>query len=355
LYFNEKMEPMELNHLHWQYNPQIEIASASFDDINWEKIKKHIQPPMAPAILYQVTINSLKDCAGNAINQQKNSATFQVCQAAAKNDVLFNEILFNPRTGGVEFIELYNRKDHPIDLKNWLLIVSDKPAIISTDHLVIEPGDFLVLTRDPEILKADYPKSREDVFFRMKNMQALVNKEGVVVLTDSMDMVIDSLYYNEKMHSPMLKSNKGVSLERLSIDLPTTDPNNWASAAGMASFATPGNKNSQLKLETPGGSMFSVSPVTFSPDDHNGRNHTFINYELDVPGYIATISIFDRVGRLVKELARNESLGGSGAIRWDGLDNYGRRVGVGYYVILIEAFDLEGRLLKVRERVAVGF
>jgi hypothetical protein len=355
LFFNERMMPRDLENMPWQYEPQVDIGSARFDSLNWGKIEKIVLSPLDPAVPYQVTINSLKDCAGNTINPQKRMATFRVCGIARKDDVLFNEILFDPRAGGVEFIELYNKEDYPINLKNWQLVVSDKAVIISSDHLVIEPGDFLVLTRDPEILKADYPKGKEDRFFKMKNMQALVNKEGVVVLTDSMGMAIDSLYYSEKMHLPLLKNKKGVSLERLSLDLSTTDANNWKSAASTASYATPGYKNSQMKIGHLNGGSFSVSPVSFSPDDQNGRNHTFINYDLDSYGFIASISIYDRVGRLVKEIARNESLGSSGAFRWDGLDESGKRVGAGYYIVFIQAFDLEGQVFKIREKVAVAY
>jgi hypothetical protein len=48
-------------------------------------------------------------------------------------------------------------------------------------------------------------------------------------------------------------------------------------------------------------------------------------------------------------------LGSSGAFRWDGLDESGKRVGAGYYIVFIQAFDLEGRAFKIREKVAVAY
>ncbi len=353
VYFNEKLQPNNLEGL-FTIDPIIEIKTITFKDLDYEKLLITTISPLELGIQYQISIKSLTDCAGNILKPDDGLATFQVCETGQPQDVLFSEILFNPRAGGVDFIELFNMRAYPIDIKNWILNVSDKPQVISSDHLVINPSDFMVLTTDPEILKADYPKGRADKFFQMKNMQNLVNEQGIVVLTTPADIIMDSLYYSDKMHLPLLKSTKGVSLERLSYEISTVNPYNWKSASENASFATPGFKNSQSKSDHTQKGLFTVSPETFSPDDPGGRNHTFIHYDLESPDFIATISVYDRMGRVIKELAKNESLGTSGSFRWDGYDFAGKRASAGYYIILIQAFNLTGETLKIKEKVAVA-
>ncbi|WP_316794918.1 lamin tail domain-containing protein [Pedobacter agri] len=63
-------------------------------------------------------------------------------------DILISEILFNPRTGGADFVEIYNNSNHEIDLKELQLAnanVVGAPANIknvSTARLMIKPGSY---------------------------------------------------------------------------------------------------------------------------------------------------------------------------------------------------------------------
>ncbi|HAV25864.1 MAG TPA: hypothetical protein DCX01_06775, partial [Bacteroidetes bacterium] len=63
---------------------------------------------------YTLLINNLADCKGNEINGVKTEIV--TIEMAVKGDVLINELLFNPKAEGVDFIELYNSSAKFIDL-----------------------------------------------------------------------------------------------------------------------------------------------------------------------------------------------------------------------------------------------
>jgi hypothetical protein len=69
------------------------------------------------------------------------------------------------------------------------------------------------------------------------------------------------------MHFQLLNSFEGVSLERLSEAMPTSQQSNWHSASEASGFATPGIANSQsISIENMGG-VFELSTSIFSPDN----------------------------------------------------------------------------------------
>ncbi len=81
---------------------------------------------------------------------------------------------------------------------------------------------------------------------------------------------------------------------------------------------------------------------------------TTLNYLLDRSGFVANITIFDARGREIRRIVRNELLGTNGFFRWDGTTAQGLKVPVGYYVISIELFGLDGQTRAFKEKVVVG-
>lgn len=88
--------------------------------------------------------------------------------------------------------------------------------------------------------------------------------------------------------------------------------------------------------------IITISPEVFDPDGNNGNTFTRISFELDQPGWVGTFEIYDVGGRIIEVLDRNAILDNSGLSIWSGKDDSGRKVRPGYYVILVELFDLQG-------------
>jgi flagellar hook assembly protein FlgD len=155
------------------------------------------------------------------------------------------------------------------------------------------------------------------------------------------------------MHHPLLAAEKGISLERISFTQNTNDTKNWHSAATTAGYGTPGYQNSQIEIENVNTPKVTFSPESFSPNFDGYNDEYKINYELEKPGYIANISIFDAAGRFIMKLTNNEILGTSGEITWNGTDQAGQRQNLGVYVVLVEIFNTAGQVYHYKDGVVL--
>ena len=69
---------------------------------------------------------------------------------------------------------------------------------------------------------------------------------------------------------------------------------------------------------------------------------------------MANITIFDGRGRPVRNLVQNGILGLSGYLNWDGLDEKGKKLPVGTYVIFTEIFNLQGKKERFKNTVVLA-
>ena len=59
--------------------------------------------------VYTITVNNVTDCKSNMVANE-NSAKVGLPAEPSLSDVVINEILFNPRSNGFDYVEFYNRK-----------------------------------------------------------------------------------------------------------------------------------------------------------------------------------------------------------------------------------------------------
>ena len=273
---------------------------------------------------------------------------------------MINELLFNPRTGSPKFIELINVTDNYLEIGNWKLAnlnesgEVDQMKGLSETSIIIPPGGFLAVTTNSNMLKLDYPKSAFGEFLGITSLPSYPIGGGTVVLLDSGNLVADSFRYSEDLHHPLLRDPKGVSLERLSTKSPSSTSANWHSASAIEEFATPGRKNSQVISGEFEGELIQIEPEVFDPEGSNGNTFTTIMYEFDQAGWIGSFRVYSTTGQLVQSLAQNELLGVSGLFTWTGTDSQGKIVRPGYYVLLVELYDLSGRVMTIRKTIVIA-
>ena len=65
---------------------------------------------------YQLTVAGFSDCWGNIMNDF--TYLFAIPEAIEKGDVIINEVLFNPATGGSDYIEVVNISDKVLAINN---------------------------------------------------------------------------------------------------------------------------------------------------------------------------------------------------------------------------------------------
>lgn len=354
LRFDEKLET-NISPASFSIRPTTPISSAIFSSKALREIKLQLSQELLGRQLYSIAINDLRDCSGNNIQEEFNRLQFALPEEADSLDVLLNEILFNPRPNGVDFVEIYNNSPKYINLKNWKLaniengiLKNEKP--ITSENFMLSPFMYLALTENPELIKNDYPNKSEDSFLKCA-LPSFPDDEGSVVLTDSAGKIIDQFLYIKIFHSPLIKDEEGVSLERISVQEPTQEPNNWKSATSFSGFATPGYVNSNARPEAAiDESSVIVDPEVFSPESTFAK----INFRFDQSSFSANVKIFDQQGRLIKTIANNETINQEGFFRWDGDREDGTKARLGYYLVWFEVFDPNGTLKTFRKRVVVA-
>lgn len=331
------------------------IRKLSIESPSFRSLSLLLDTPLIAGQRYELTVKNATDCAGNRSKETKFQVGVPV--KADSGDVILNEILFDPRTGGVEFAEVHNRAQNYISLKNWSIgtVKEGQPGsfkVISATDLLLPPQGFMALSSNSKILAEHYPTDRERILVTVPSMPTFVNEAGGVALRDAAGKLFDVVEYRESYHAPLLTDTKGVSLERVYPEKPGNDPKNWQSAAAVVGYATPGYANSQGNAG-PLDDGFVVEPEAFTPNGDGVDDFATIRYTLNSAGRVASIRIFDIQGRQVRNLITNQTVGTSGEIRWEGADDRGETVRMGYYLVMIDSFDSGGHTQQYKKRVVV--
>jgi hypothetical protein len=318
-----------------------------------------LSAPLLPSQNTTVAVARATDCVGNA-SGALGSAGFALPEPAQPGDLVVNEALFYHRPGGVYFVEILNRSVRYINLQNYQLGVQKASglgnvAISPGAPYVLAPGQLVALTSDVNVLQAQYPTSSDPAaLLAVASFPALDNSAGSIYLYDAKNTELDHYDYDKSQHLPLLSTQAGVSLERIRAAGPSA-VSNFHSAAGAVGYATPGRPNSQAQDAAGSGQEWTVQPELFTPDDDGQQDFTTLNYQLDQPGYVGTITIYDALGQLTRRLLRNETLPTTGFVQWDGTDERGHKAAVGYYILLIELFRPNGgERREYKKTVVVG-
>jgi hypothetical protein len=306
--------------------------------------------PLSKGYTYRLSVTNISDCKNTMIAAEFNSIEFTISRDIGKNDILITEILFNPRAGGSDFVEILNNSDYPLDLKDLSIARIIKDSISSVQQLskkqkFIEPGKYIALTPDPGNIQKEYLILDTTSLLKINPFPAFNDDAGTAVLI-SKGQKIDDLSYTEKMHFQLLKTKEGVSLERSKLSRPNSDTGNLRSATSASGFATPGYKNSQYADEPVAQENFSLASKIFSPDNDGYEDLLEMNYRFPSPGKIANVSIFNVHGVLIKRLLKNFTLNSEGSFIWDGFNEQSQPAPPGIYLLQADFFDTDGQISK---------
>ena len=313
---------------------------------DFRQVDLSLDAPLLASRPSTLAVQMATDCAGNASGPLQ-SAAFALPEVAVSGDVVLNELLFNPRAGAVRFGELLNRSNKFIDLQGWQVASlrpdgsADADALSPAGPLVLGPGQLLAFSASTGSILAQYPTSSDATNLVQLTGFPAFPDVGTALLYDGRGQEMDRFAYSKNLHLSLLATQEGVSLERIRAAGPSTG-SNFHSAAGTVGYATPGRPNSQAQ-DAPGGNQeLTLEPEVFTPDDDGLQDFVTLSYHLDQPGYAASVTVYDALGRLTRQLVRNETLPTNGLLQWDGTDDKGHKAAVGYYVVLVELFRPSG-------------
>jgi Lamin Tail Domain/CHU_C Type IX secretion signal domain/Bacterial Ig-like domain len=325
----------------------------------FNKVNLKLNTPLSRNKVYTVTTLALTDCAGNTI-AAKNTARVGLSSVADSLDIVINEILFNPKSNGTDYVEIYNRSKKIIDLKQMYIANRNTAGVISnikqlsTDNYLLFPEDFLVITEDALIIKRDFITKNMDAFLTIASLPSYNDDKGDVIILNVQGRITDALQYDEKWHFKLLDNREGVALERIDYNAPTQQPDNWHSAATNIGYGTPTYKNSQYKINDGVQGEIKITPEIVSPDNDGMDDFATIEYSFPAAGYVVNITIFDAAGRVVRYLQRNALCGSKGNFRWDGLGEKNQKLPVGIYIIYTEIFNLEGKKKQFKHTIILA-
>lgn len=360
LHFSEPIENGATTNVFLLSDDQGVIQSPSSISVNSSIIELAFAQSFSNSISLLRVAGEISDCAGNVFDT---TTVIRVSspQISETGDVLINEILFNSYDEEGDFVELFNASSKVIDLSHWVIQEADfddashvkEESLIAEDHKLFFPGEYLVLTRNPELIKKHYVTGLPGNFLVVKKLPELNSDEGMVILNRADGTQIDRIPYSEKMHFELISDPKGVSLERTQIKN-GSDTSDWHSAASSVGFATPGLRNSHWLDGNADDNSVQLLTGIFSPDNDGFQDLFSVSYKFEKSDEVMSVYIHDDSGRRIKTIMDNQTISTEGIISWDGICSDGRLIGPGRYLVLVRVFDPEGgnRVFKMGVVVA---
>ncbi len=327
---------------------EIDYLSANYPQGTELRLKLKQIPPQGELI--KLSFPGLVDLSGF------NMPSDQVVQIgigynADSLDVIINELVPNPFVDSNEYLELYNRSDKNIELA-YLSVATrkntdgslNKAYALSSERKFLYPKEYVLITQSKDKVCNFYTCKPDALVIELPVMPSFTQTSGTVVLINNQaNSIVDELAYTDKMYNSNISNKKGVALERIDFNQPTSDIRNWTSASSDSGYGTPGYANSQMNptdLPPINNDVFINSDVSISMYE--------IHYQLPTSGNRCRVLIYDTMGKLVNELADNELLGREGSFVWNGKDQTGQSLSSGVYIVYVEIISQEGQVSKYK-------
>lgn len=345
--FNETLDSITAmhNHLYYADNGLAYPERIGFRQPDYSSVRLVFNEEVNKELIYTLEISTeIKDCVGNTLDKAL-TGRFALPDPTPE-DIVINEVLFNPYPDGTDFVEIYNNSLSTIDLSCLLLAKGDDSLSgiseyyrISESSKLFFPGEYIVLSEDINKVEKFYSTQQMQSFVTMNKFPNYGDEHGVVVLYDNNNRTIDRFEYDESMHFSFLTDMEGVSLERLNFGIESK----WFSASELSGFATPGYKNSQFISTTSNENNIQVKKEVFSPNLDGIDDQLILTYNFEKPGNVLNIKIFNAAGQQIRYLSNTDFTGSEGVITWDGLTEENRMAPMGIYIVYVETFYPNGK------------
>ncbi|HMP29832.1 MAG TPA: hypothetical protein PKD85_09535, partial [Saprospiraceae bacterium] len=309
------------NASNFSISPPINILSVTSTSSTNTRFELQLLSPLAEGSIYKLTVNNIKDIAGNI------APNFLVEIGLYKGpkigDVIITELLFDPLSGGEDYIELFNKSEKIINLRLSKIGNPSRNQFITVPRdIFIKPKEHLCFAIDPVWVRNNF-KPPTDANIISQALPLFNASDGAASIQNEAGEYLDSIFYNAKQHNKILNNVKGVSLERV-INNEGSYENLWTSGVKATNYGTPGylnaNQNGNDQIIN---NYFSIANKTFSPNGDGIKDEVIINYSLPKPGFVAEVKVFGQDGHLIKTLYKGEFIASQGLLRWDGFNDKG--------------------------------
>jgi hypothetical protein len=363
IHFSEEIRNLEeLNRDDFStHQPELYVDSLAHDPIFCSRLLLRFNKPFPQYPLTTLVPNvAFADFAGNALAPYF-PLTVGGSSDVQTGDLGINELMFNPISGGADFIEVYNRSQKVLRLCDLFIasVTSDglpeKLYAASIHRIPILPGTHWVITPNAGIVEQLHLPAAPWLISETSGFPSMPDDAGRVALTNSKGIVIDRVDYDQKWHFSLLSTREGVSLERINPWGPSQSSQNWHSAASTNGYATPTAQNSQFREgKKHERDWFVLEPKLFTPDSDGTDDLLMINLYPQEVGSVATIRVFDSSGNPIRTVANNALIATNSMFTWDGTNEIGQKVNHGIYVVWVRIFDASGKVKEQKKVCVLG-
>ncbi|UCE03946.1 MAG: lamin tail domain-containing protein [Candidatus Latescibacterota bacterium] len=263
--------------------------------------------------------------------------------------VLIDEILFAPRPGEPEWLELRNRDTRAHDLDGWTLADARGRRAFLRATAPLPPHSLALASADTS---APIPGASDSVLrVGVAPWPSLNNSDGdagwadQVVLRDPRGIVQDALFYRASWGG-----GRGRSIERLTED-PDARGLLW-SVSKDPSGSTPGRPNSASAPPSAHVELH-LEPNPFSPNQDGDSDLVGIAFHVPSGFRGFRLSVFDTGGRRRRTVAADRLGPGPRRLVWDGADDAGNIMTTGAYIVHLELIGGSGGARAVKRVVGL--
>lgn len=191
--------------------------------------------------IYHLSIANISDLSGNLMKDTTISITYSPIK---QSDIVINEIMFDPtppnKLPECEYLELFNRSNKEINVKDWELNIGDSKKILP--DITIGAKEYYIITGTGE----------DSLFMKYGNVLALSglslpNSGTLLVLKNNEGKWIHSVDYTPDWYNNLLKDEGGWSIEQIDANNPCGEIENWKASVSQDG-GTPGSINSVVSV-----------------------------------------------------------------------------------------------------------
>ncbi|NWK55237.1 lamin tail domain-containing protein [Verrucomicrobiaceae bacterium N1E253] len=184
--------------------------------------------------------------------------------------IVINEIHYDaePKTEFVEFIELKNTGETPLDLSGWTF--ADGVSLTIPTGTFLAPGSFLLLAEDPAALTAQFSQIPPETQV-LEYSGSLSNDGEKLELLDATGALMDSVDYRVGFPWPVSPGGEGDSMQLVQTGLDNDLGGAWRGAP-----PTPSQDNSVVVANAPP----LIRQVTHTPHAPNSQEHTTVTAKI---------------------------------------------------------------------------
>ena len=242
LAFDETMDSASVAEASISFSPSVQVRSKEVRGPQFDTLVLRLDASLSDQTRYALRLENLADCPGNVASAIDTAFTYREAQPAVAYDVLIHELMSEPdgRTSlpEVEYVELINRSNKPIELQGWTFSDATGSVDFELPFLLLGGQTVLVVDEDDAVEMVDF-----EPLYEVDRLPSLNNSGDELALRNASGRLIHYLPYDDAWYADDFRAQGGYALEMVDTANPCGGAQNWRASADE-SGGTPGAANS---------------------------------------------------------------------------------------------------------------